>query len=186
VVLIRIIAGEFKGRKLKSPQNLNIRPTLDRVKESIFNVIGKNISGTKVLDLFAGSGSLGLEALSRGADIVYFVDNSYESIMLVKSNLDLIKGIEGKYFVIKYEASKFIKNFSEFVWDYIFLDPPFKIDTKIMTEIFNILYYSKIINENSVIIYEFFFKRNIESETGNFKIFKTSVFGEKKVIYLSK
>ncbi|MHB8278014.1 MAG: 16S rRNA (guanine(966)-N(2))-methyltransferase RsmD [Candidatus Humimicrobiaceae bacterium] len=183
---IRIIAGDFKGRKLKGPDDLNIRPTLDRVKESIFNVIGKDIIGTKVLDLFAGSGSLGLEAISRGCEIVYFIDNSYDSISLVKSNINLIPEIKDKCVVLYSEASKFLNNFSDFVWDYVFLDPPFKIDTKIISEIFNILFYSKIIDENSVIIYEFFFKRKIELEIGNFEIFKTSVFGEKRVIYLSK
>ncbi|MHB1253962.1 MAG: 16S rRNA (guanine(966)-N(2))-methyltransferase RsmD [Candidatus Humimicrobiaceae bacterium] len=183
---MRIISGDFKGRKLKGPDNLNIRPTLDRVKESIFNVLGSSIKSTKVLDLFAGSGSLGLEALSRGCEIVYFIDNSNDSIELVKSNLDLIPQTKNRYTVIKSDASDFLNSFSDFIWDYVFLDPPFKIEAEKMTEIFNILFYSKIINENSVIIYEFFFKRNIEAEIGNFNIFKTSVFGEKKVIYLSK
>jgi 16S rRNA (guanine966-N2)-methyltransferase len=139
-----------------------------------------------VLDLFAGSGSLGLEALSRGAQFVHFIDNSNESIELVKSNLDLIPQTINRSTVIKYDASDFINGFSDYIFDYIFLDPPFKIDDRKMTEIFNILFYSRIIDENSVIIYEFFFKRNIEAEIGNFNIFKTSVFGEKKVVYLSK
>jgi len=148
--------------------------------------LGSNIKGTKVLDLFAGSGSLGLESLSRGCEIVYFIDNSSDSIKLVNSNLDLIPQTKNRYEVIKSDASDFIKGFSDFIWDYVLLDPPFKIESEKMIEIFNILFYSKIIDENSVIIYEFFFKRNIEAEIGNFNIFKTSVFGEKKVIYLSK
>jgi len=129
---------------------------------------------------------LGLEALSRGAKFVYFIDNSNDSIELVKYNLDLIPQTKNRYALIKSDAYDFLNGFSDFVWDYVFLDPPFKIDGKKMTEIFNILFYSKIIDENSVIIYEFFFKRNIEDEIGNFNIFKTSFFGEKKVIYLSK
>ena len=165
---------------------LSIRPTLDRVKESIFNVLGSNIGDTRVLDLFAGSGSLGLEALSRGASHVYFIDNASESIELVKYNIELIPQTKNKNTVVKSDAADFLKGFSDFVWDYVFLDPPFKIEETKMTEIFNILFYSRIIDENSVIIYEFFFKRNIEAEIGNFNIFKTSVFGEKKVVYLSK
>ena len=148
--------------------------------------MGSNIKDTKVLDLFAGSGSLGLESLSRRCEIVYFIDNSSDSIKLVKSNLDLIPQTKDRYEVIKSDAAQFLKSFSEFTWDYVFLDPPFKIEAEKMIEIFNILFYSRIIDENSVIIYEFFFKRNIEAEIGNFNIFKTSVFGEKKVIYLSK
>jgi len=165
---------------------LSIRPTLDRVKESIFNVLGSNIGDTRVLDLFAGSGSLGLEALSRGASHVYFIDNASESIELVKYNIELIPQTKNKNTVVKSDAADFLKGFSDFVWDYVFLDPPFKIEETKMTEIFNILFYSRIIDENSVIIYEFFFKRNIEAEIGNFNIFKTSFFGEKKVVYLSK
>jgi 16S rRNA G966 N2-methylase RsmD len=98
----------------------------------------------------------------------------------------MIPQTKNRYTVIKSDAADFLNGFSDFIWDYVFLDPPFKIDAEKMTEIFNILFYSKIIDENSVIIYEFFFKRNIETEIGNFNIFKTSVFGEKKVIYLSK
>ena len=148
--------------------------------------MGNSIKGTKVLDLFAGSGSLGIESLSRGAELVYFIDNSADSIKLVKSNLDLILQTKDRYELIKKDSSEFLNSFSDFIWDYVFLDPPFKIEAEKMTDIFNILFNSKIIDENSVIIYEFFFKRNIEAEIGSFKIFKTSVFGEKKVIYLSK
>jgi len=159
---------------------------LDRVKESIFNVLGKDIVDSKILDLFAGSGSLGLEAISRGCALAYFIDKSEESITLIKSNLDLISNIENRYVVIKSDALKFLSSFNSFIPDYIFLDPPFKIENKIMTEIFNILSNSKIIDENSVIIYEFFFKRDISTEIADFEIFKTSGFGEKKVVYLKK
>lgn len=114
------------------------------------------------------------------------MDNSKDAIKLIKNNLNLISGIEDRYKIINRDAIKFLSNFSDFVFDYIFLDPPFKIDSRIMTEIFNILHNSRIIDENSVIIYEFFFKRDVEQELGNFKIFKTSRFGEKKVVYLSK
>jgi len=148
--------------------------------------LGSDIRDTKVLDLFAGSGSLGLEALSRGASHVYFIDNSIDSIELVKYNIDLIPQTKNKNTVIRSDAADFLGGFSDFVLDYVFLDPPFKIDETKMTEIFNILFYSRIIDENSVIIYEFFFKRNIDAEIGNFNIFKTSTFGEKKVVYLSK
>ncbi|MDZ7838351.1 MAG: RsmD family RNA methyltransferase [Actinomycetota bacterium] len=85
---MRIISGKYKGRKLKIPSNLDIRPTQDRVKESIFSVLGFQLEQKKILDLFAGSGSLGLEALSRGADRVCFVDKSIEAIKLIKHNIE--------------------------------------------------------------------------------------------------
>ena len=85
---MRVIAGDFKGRKLFSPRDNNVRPTADRVKEAIFSMAQPLIEDAVCLDLFAGSGSLGIEALSRGASHVYFCDNSKESLSLVTQNLE--------------------------------------------------------------------------------------------------
>ncbi|MDD3519895.1 MAG: 16S rRNA (guanine(966)-N(2))-methyltransferase RsmD [Actinomycetota bacterium] len=179
------MSGKFKGRKLKSPSDLSIRPTLDRVKESIFNVLAPRICGSRILDLFAGSGSLGIEAISRGAKNVYFVDKSFDSIRLLKENLALLSDIKEKPVIKRQGAIEFLTDFNEDPFDIIFLDPPFKIDTEYMISVFNLLNNIKIIDKNSVIIYEFFFKRDIEKEIGFFNIDKISSFGEKKVIYLS-
>jgi 16S rRNA (guanine966-N2)-methyltransferase len=84
---MRITGGEVRGRRLESPKGMAIRPTSDRVREAIFNIIGQDLSGLNVLDLFAGTGSLGIEALSRGALHALFVDNSQKSINLIKKNL---------------------------------------------------------------------------------------------------
>ena len=86
---MRITGGQVRGRILASPQGLKIRPTTDRVREAIFNIIGQDLSGLKVLDLFAGTGCLGLEALSRGALSALFIDNSQQAIKLIKKNLAL-------------------------------------------------------------------------------------------------
>ncbi|MCD4670761.1 MAG: RsmD family RNA methyltransferase, partial [Actinomycetia bacterium] len=85
---MRIISGKFKGRKLKAPSDYSIRPTLDRVKESIFSVLGSRIAGMAVLDLFSGTGSLGLESLSRGCSLVYFVDKDAQSMDLIRYNTE--------------------------------------------------------------------------------------------------
>ena len=138
------------------------------------------------MDLFAGSGSLGLESLSRGCKTVCFVDKSLDAIKLIKSNLLLVKEEEFHYKIFNKDALNFIKNFSGLCFDIVFLDPPFKIDTLYMESIFNILATSEIIDENSVIIYEFFFKRDVDKETEAMDIFKLSSFGEKKVAYLRK
>jgi len=84
---MRITGGKAKGRILASPRGMDIRPTTDRVREAIFNIIGHDLSGLKVLDLFAGTGILGIEALSRGAGLVIFIDKSQRSIKLIKKNL---------------------------------------------------------------------------------------------------
>ena len=84
---MRVISGSARGRKLKSPENYDIRPTTDKVKESVFNIIQFDIEGRRVLDLFAGTGQLGIECLSRGAAEAVFVDGSRESVKIVKENL---------------------------------------------------------------------------------------------------
>jgi len=158
------------------------------VKESIFNVIGHKIVNSNVLDLFAGSGSLGIEALSRGASLVYFIDKSSRSIKLIKDNLRVVKAEEksvNDFKVIKEDVLKFSRNIKDIVWDIIFIDPPYKIDKKIMGELFKIFSSGSIINRNSVIIYEYFFKKNIESEIKLMKVLKKSYFGDKIVSYIS-
>ena len=88
---MRIITGKARGLKLTTPKNMDVRPTSDRVKESLFNIIGTKIVGTRVLDLFAGTGNLGLEAWSRGAEKVVFIDESQASLQLVRSNITKAK-----------------------------------------------------------------------------------------------
>lgn len=185
MICIRIISGIHKGRKLKGPADLLIRPTLDRVKESIFNVLGETVTGSTVLDLFAGSGSLGIEALSRGAKKVFFIDRSFNSIKLLKENLALIKAPEDSFIIKRREAVQFLNDSDNLKFDIIFLDPPFKISSDYMISVFNRLNTGGIIDRNSVIIYEFFFKRDIKKEIQFFSTDKISLFGEKKVIYLS-
>lgn len=85
---MRIITGKVRGLQLTVPKNMDVRPTADRVKESLFNIIGSKIIGAKVLDLFAGTGNLGLESWSRGASAITFIDESKESLRLVNSNIN--------------------------------------------------------------------------------------------------
>jgi len=182
---IRIISGIFRGLKLKLPSDYNIRPTQDRVKESIFNVLGRDLEEGSVLDLFSGSGSLGLEAVSRGAAKVYFVDNSLKSIKLIKSNLELLKDKDCECKVIKSDIFKFLEHFEVFPADFIFLDPPYKIETLMMQDIFNILSKRPGVFKNAIIVYEYFSKRDISGEIGTLKIIKNSHFGDKIVSYIS-
>ena len=88
---MRIIAGEYKGRNLKSPPSMNVRPTSDRLRETLFNVIAPQIEGAKFLDLCAGSGAVGIEALSRGASHATFVDRSRRMYKLIEANVKLCR-----------------------------------------------------------------------------------------------
>lgn len=122
---MRIIAGKFKGRSLITMKDQSIRPTTDRVKESIFNLIQGYVEDAKVLDLFAGSGALGIEALSRGAESVTFADRSNDSIETVNTNL---KKVSGKINIIRKDFLSTIDYLSarKEKFDIIFLDPPYK------------------------------------------------------------
>jgi len=123
---MRIITGKARGLHLNVPKNYDVRPTADRVKESLFNIIGGKVVGATVLDLFAGSGNLGLESWSRGAGFVQFVDNSRTSLKLTESNIQKCRA-EADCKVLKHDAEAAVdllyKQSQRF--NLIFLDPPY-------------------------------------------------------------
>lgn len=123
---MRVISGSARGKKLKSPADEKVRPTLDRVKENIFNIIGPRIRDAAVLDLFAGSGGLGIEALSRGAKECYFVDNDKRSLDLVRYNLKET-GLEKNAVILAKDAESAIQKLcsENKKFDYILIDPPY-------------------------------------------------------------
>lgn len=123
---MRVISGRLKGRKLTSIKGYGIRPTSDKVKESIFDILGNDFNGRVVLDLFAGTGSLGIEALSRGAQVAVFIDTHPHSIAVIKKNLVEL-GLLNCAKIFKrnpLKGLKFLKKIS-LNFDFIFLDPPY-------------------------------------------------------------
>lgn len=126
---MRIISGAAKGRKLLSPEGMDTRPTLDRIKESIFNIIQNKIVGSTVLDVFAGTGSLGLEAVSRGAKECYLVDKGQTTFKYLKQNVDNFNFTDRcKCFnVDSYSALEEFCN-KNISFDLIFIDPPYLKD----------------------------------------------------------
>lgn len=122
---LRIIGGEWRGRKLRFADGEGLRPTTDRVRETLFNWLAPRIHGARCLDLFAGSGALGLEALSRGAGEVVFVDNNPTAIAALKENLALLKANNAS--VIRCDALAYLRDGSR-PFDVVFLDPPFRRD----------------------------------------------------------
>lgn len=121
---MRVISGTARGRKLKELPGLDTRPTTDKVKESIFNIIQFDIEGRKVLDLFAGTGQMGIEALSRGADHVTFVDLAAAAVRVVRENLQTTR-FEDSARVVQSDWRAFLSACRE-KFDLIFLDPPYK------------------------------------------------------------
>lgn len=121
---MRIISGKYRGHHLVSFQADHIRPTTDRVKESQFNILMGYIEGAKVLDLFSGTGNLGLEALSRGAAEVTFVEKSKQSLAILQKNLEKLK-VSEPYKIVQKDVLSFLKTYSGEPFDVIFADPPF-------------------------------------------------------------
>lgn len=119
---MRVIAGKYKGRRLDCPKGDAVRPTTDKVKEAMFGAIQFELPGSIVLDAFAGSGALGIEALSRGAEHVDFIEKNSEPLAVLKQNLESIAGKDG-YDVYKGDALKLIKTIKKY--DIVLLDPPY-------------------------------------------------------------
>lgn len=122
---MRIIAGRWKGHPLVAFKADHIRPTTDRVKECLFNVIQFDIEGTKVADLFCGTGNLGLEALSRGAHHVVFVEKSSKSLQITRSNLTKLKALPSEHDIVSQDVLKYLISYQGEPFDFIFADPPF-------------------------------------------------------------
>ncbi|MBR5409214.1 MAG: 16S rRNA (guanine(966)-N(2))-methyltransferase RsmD [Clostridia bacterium] len=121
---MRIVSGSARGRKLFTPVGMDIRPTTDKVKEALFSIIQFELTGRRVLDLFAGTGQLGLEALSRGAAKATFTDASRQAIELVKKNVRAV-GFEDRSVVLHTDAFQFLTRTDE-TFDLVFLDPPYE------------------------------------------------------------
>src|SRR5438132_7588306 len=134
---MRIIAGEYRGRRLKSPPSLETRPTSDRLRETLFNVLAPRIKGARFLDLCAGSGAVGIEALSRGAAHATFVDQSRKMCALIEANLLAIGIDEGEVDVVSAEALEFLRrraNKEGGPFDIMFSDPPYKTDYEVVLD----------------------------------------------------
>lgn len=144
---MRVITGSARGRRLKTPENYDIRPTTDNVKESVFNIIQFDIEGRKVLDLFAGTGQLGIECLSRGSESVVFVDQSREAVKIVRENLKSC-GMQAP--VLQQDAVSFLQSCGKF--DLVFVDPPY--DSGLYETVLETINLVDILSEGGIIICE--------------------------------
>ncbi|MDO5110941.1 MAG: 16S rRNA (guanine(966)-N(2))-methyltransferase RsmD [Clostridia bacterium] len=123
---MRIIAGSKKGTQLSAPQGRNTRPTLARVKESLFGILQFDIPGAAVLDLFAGSGALGLEAVSRGASLAVFCDHDRQSLTAIRQNIEKLGfGAKCVLYAVDYQAALQRAEAAGYAFDIVFLDPPY-------------------------------------------------------------
>lgn len=169
---MRIIAGKARNRKLYTLDGEDVRPTIERTKEAMFSAIQFEIEGANVLDLFAGSGQLGIEALSRGARCACFVDSSRESVEMVRKNLSSV-GFEKDAKVLNMRAEIFVKACSE-KFNIAFLDPPYSkgILQRILPEV------EKIMSEGGVIVCEYPYGEQMPETIGRFTDRRTYKYGK--------
>jgi 16S rRNA (guanine966-N2)-methyltransferase len=124
---MRIVGGEWRGRTIKAPRGSAVRPTLDRVREAWMSIVQLSLPGARVLDLFAGSGALGIEALSRGAATADFVDSDPRSLSVLRDNLELV-GATSRATILRADALDFVEPLKADAYDVVFADPPYSSD----------------------------------------------------------
>lgn len=178
---MRIISGSCRGTSLFTLSGDNTRPTLDRVKESVFNILGNVFVDKYVLDLFAGSGALGLESLSRGASFCDFVDMSQDAINIINKNIDKCH-MKDKSKVHKSDFKAIIKKFPDKRFDFVFLDPPYGKDMGI--EAINNL--DKIVKDDAIIILETDGVEAVPDSIGNFERYDFRKYGRIAISFFRK
>ncbi len=181
---MRIISGNARGTKLYTLEGNNTRPTLDRVKEALFNKINFQLEEAIVLDLFAGSGALGLEALSRGAKIAYFGENSHQAAKVIEKNIYKTKMQDKAKLIIK-DYKKVLEEVKQIKFDIIFLDPPYETNYDIET--IELVLKDNLLKDNGFIVLETDSnEKENKIKTLNIKIDDTRKYGRVKLLFLSR
>ena len=181
---MKVISGTLKGRNILGYNIDGTRPTMDRVKESVFGTIQSYISNSIVLDLFAGSGNLGIEAISNGASKCYFVDNNIEAIKVIKKNIDIFN-IKDKSTILHNDYNKALDYFynSNIKFDIIFVDPPYKYE--IIEKVIDKVIEYNLLNEDGIIVLEFE-KDKLKENYENLSLIKNKKYGEKYIYIYQK
>ena len=169
---MRIIAGEYRGRVLKSPPSLQIRPTSDRLRETLFNVLAPRLPAARFLDLCAGSGAVGIEALSRGASFVTFVDRSRKTCGLIEANLDLLGVPEDETEVVLSEAADYLRRTAARAahtpYDIAYFDPPYADDYLPALDLFG-AHAAALLAADGVLVVEHHHKNALRDEIGRLR-----------------
>jgi 16S rRNA (guanine966-N2)-methyltransferase len=178
---MRILGGKFKGKNLFSSQDLSIRPLTNHIKKSIFDVLQNRIEGKSVLDLFSGSGSFGLEALSRGAVDLTLVEKSDKSLAVLQKNIDALPQSNEKVRSIKSDVINYCQQTDQ-IYDFILMDPPF-----IFPEIQNLvdlIFKQKILKKNGIMVVHHEITNPIMASTNAYVIRQQKKFGRSLVSFL--
>ena len=172
---MRVISGKYKGKYLNGFDIDGTRPTMDRVKESLFGIIQNKLDDSICLDLFAGSGSLGIEALSNGSKVCYFVDKNPKILKILESNLEKIENS----IIIKKDYKEALKTFNT-KFDIIFLDPPYS--DNLITPSINLILENNLLNDSGLIVCEY----EKEIIKCDLEVIKEKNYGSKNIIIYKK
>ena len=182
---MRVIAGKYRGRKLKSPPSLLTRPTSDRLRETLFNILAPRIEGAWFLDLCAGSGAVGIEALSRGAAHVTFVDRSRKMYALIETNLKSLNAIDDEIEVVSKEALEFLRKRAKqeaVPFDMIFFDPPYAMDYEAVLDYVG-EQATALLTEDSVVLVEHNKKKDLPEEFGRWRRYRVLKQGDSSLSF---
>lgn len=177
---MRIIAGTAGRRKLKTLPGSKTRPTADKVKGAVFNVLGQKVVGARVLDLFAGSGALALEALSRGADFAVLVDNNQAACQIIHENI-MMTGFEDRTKTLRGDGLKLLEKMQKESFDLVFIDPPY--NQGLSRECLEIISCGNYLASKGVIIVETSREEEIPVEIGYLSLRKQSRYGDTLIWY---
>lgn len=181
-IIIRIIAGANRGFHLKTKDGLTTRPTLDRIRENVFNIIKGKVAGAEVLDLFAGSGAVGLEALSRGAKSAVFVEKDREAYRILKENIQKTKSME--------KSKSFHESYDHYLrtcrntFDIIYVDPPYELNA--YQSVLEKLARHGCLREEGILILESHKEAVVPMETEVYECFRNVAYGNTKIYFYIK
>lgn len=179
---MRVIGGAARGRRLKVPKGAAVRPTADRVKESLFNILPRDLSGARVLDVFAGSGNLSIEALSRGAAHAVLIDASEHAAALIRDNLGRLGfAAQAQVWIAPAERSLRALARRRESFDYIFLDPPY--DQKLVARSLALIGESDLLRPGGVLVIEHSSRETIEASYGCLRLQDQRRYGDTRLSF---
>ncbi|MBP5773513.1 MAG: 16S rRNA (guanine(966)-N(2))-methyltransferase RsmD [Eubacterium sp.] len=183
---MRVISGTARSLKLKTLEGLDTRPTTDRIKETLFNMIQNNIYGCSFLDIFAGSGGIGIEALSRGAKECVFIDNNQKAVDVINENLVFTKLKDNAVVLNKsFEMAIAMLEQQKYSFDVVFMDPPY--DKGLEKNVLELLKKSVIINNDTIVIVEASLDTNFDYlDSLGFSLYKEKKYKTNKHLFIKK
>ena len=180
---MRVVAGFYKGRKLKSSDDLSIRPATDRVKEYIFNILRDFPKDQSAMDIFAGSGGLGIEALSRGASHIFFVEKAKSSILILKKNLEHIGVPSDSYRILQQDALDFVKR-TKIKADLCFMDPPYNYPP--LQELVDTFFKNDLLNPDGILVLEHEISNPLAEQSEVYNIFSQKKISRSLISFIEK